>query len=191
MNVSQTTISHQYRPPKYQNQIWSKNYKQIFKNGKEYGVLRKGNKFIEVEFLKVELDNEVITELPLKLHEIYREIEKSKYVLDLEDDWDDEGSITYKPATWIRAVKFIADYAKWVLEEASIVLSTPRISPGPNGSIDVLWKNNNFRLLINIPEDRQKQASFYGDDYGQEVIEGTFNPAKINQGILLSLLSMN
>ncbi len=182
--------TNEFRSPKQGPQIWSKNFKQFLKNGKEYGVRKKVETFIEEENLQVELNNNIITELPFRFFKIYQAIEKSKYILELEDDWDEEDSAGYKENTWKKAIEFIANYANWVLDETSIIIDTPKIFPGPEGSIDILWKKHKYRLLINIPEDPQSPASFYGDDFESEQIKGTFEPSKFNQGLILCLLSM-
>ncbi|MFQ5677782.1 MAG: hypothetical protein ACE5G1_17970, partial [bacterium] len=75
-------------------------------------------------------------------------------------------------------------------DETSRVIPTPKITPGPNGSIDILWKSANYRLLINIPDNPKKQASFYGDNFSTDTIEGTFNPSNFNQGLLLTILNL-
>ncbi|NIR52266.1 hypothetical protein GWO43_27105 [candidate division KSB1 bacterium] len=138
--------------------------------------------------LRIELDNELVSELPAELHEIYGELEKSRSILQLKDDWDDQGSIRYDKDTWKRSVRFVSNYAKWVLDKVSIKIPSPKIYPGPDGGIDIQWKDAQYRLLINIPRDPEAEASFYGDDYNKEKISGTFVPSKFNLGLLLNLL---
>ncbi len=183
--------TNEFRFPKHGYQIWSKNSKQFFKNGKDYGIRKKANEFvIYEENPTVTLKNTVTIELPSRFYELDREVENSKYILALENDWDDEGSVAYQEATWKKAIQFTSNYAKWVFDETSRVIPTPKIAPGPNGSIDILWKSPNYRLLINIPDNLKKQASFYGDNYSTDTIEGTFNPSNFNQGLLLTILNL-
>lgn len=183
--------TNEFRFPKHGYQIWSKNSKQFFKNGKDYGIRKKANEFvIYEENPTVTLKNTVTIELPSRFYELDREVENSKYILALENDWDDEGSVAYQEATWKKAIQFTSNYAKWVFDETSRVIPTPKIAPGPNGSIDILWKSSNYRLLINIPDNLKKQASFYGDNYSTDTIEGTFNPSNFNQGLLLTILNL-
>lgn len=138
------------------------------------------------EKLEIVLDAEIIAELPLEFADIYHEIEESKYILDFDDNWDGEGSIHYEVDTWQRAVQFLTKYSVWAFDKMSLQIPVPKIHPGPDGSIDILWKSSKYRLLINLhPEN---MASFYGDDYNFEKIKGTFDPSKINQGLLLNLL---
>ncbi len=182
--------TNEFRFPKHGPQIWSENFKQFLKNGKKYGVREKVKTFIEEENLQVELNNSIITDLHFRFIEIYQEIENSKYILELDDDWDDEGGVAYQESTWKRTIQFISSYTKWVFDEISLVIPTPKIAPGPNGTIDILWKSSNYRLLINIPDNLKKQASFYGDNYSTDTIEGTFNPSNFNQGLLLTILNL-
>ncbi|MGH7900630.1 MAG: hypothetical protein ACRENZ_02725, partial [Thermodesulfobacteriota bacterium] len=115
--------------------------------------------------LKLILNDELIIELPYQFESLYNSIEESKYILELEENWDGEGSPTYKQSTWRRAIEFISNYAIWIFSETNRIIDAPKIYHGPNGSIDILWKKENYRLLINIPDDAEKPASFYGDDY--------------------------
>lgn len=161
-------------------------YKDKYKKSMESWFKYRVKQVVNEEKLRIELNEQIIAELPFELDELYAEIEKSKYMLEYEDDWDDEGSIGYETSTWKRAIQFIADYAKWALNTMSMVIPKPKIYPGPNGSIDILWKSSYYRLLINISKDTDKDASFYGD-YKWEKIKGTFNPSKVKPGILLNL----
>src|ERR1039457_4669153 len=52
--------------------------------------------------------SELYKNLPFYLNHINKTIEKSKFIYDLKDDWDDEGSKGYKKETWIRSVNFIS-----------------------------------------------------------------------------------
>ena len=91
-------------------------------------------------------------------------IEDSKYMLELEEDWDDEGGMPIDEVTFERASDFLLGYAEWLLDNKNVVIQTPEISPGPENSIDIHWRLENYRMLINIPSNPQKQAGFYGDD---------------------------
>ncbi|MEI9919543.1 MAG: hypothetical protein WDO14_12160 [Bacteroidota bacterium] len=114
-------------------------------------------------------------------------IERSKYILKLEDNWDDEGSPKYDPDVWARATKFVARYAMFVLQNYNTIILAPRIYHSVSGSIDVLWKNDKYQLLVNIPKDKDSLGKFYGDDYDKETIEGVFNPEETKLGLALIL----
>jgi len=138
----------------------------------------------------VKIDDEIILEIPIKFDELFQSIEKSKYILELEDDWDDEGSPAYDKATWIRAIEFLYNYTKKIYDETGKIIDPPKISQGPEGSIDILWKTESYRLLINIPQDPKKPASYYGDDYTDEHVKGAHNTNNITRWLALSYLHL-
>lgn len=116
-------------------------------------------------------------------------LEDSRRILELQDDWDTQGAKGYSQATWDRAVNLVRDYANWLRDELGLVMPTPRILPGPDGSIDVHWEGATFELLINVVSDHGAPASFYGDDDRGTVIRGSFRPDTPNRGLLLWLAS--
>lgn len=77
------------------------------------------------------------------------------------DNWDGEGSVGYTHATIIRAITFIQRYHQMQS------FKLPDLLPGPNGSIDLLWKYRDggktlFHLLINVPAADDREMTFYG-----------------------------
>ncbi|MBW4888719.1 hypothetical protein KXQ82_03295 [Mucilaginibacter sp. HMF5004] len=127
---------------------------------------------VPLEF-KISLNEEIVGHISVLQIDIYDAINKSKYILDLKDDWDTEGAKGYHRSTWIKAVKFLISYSNWV-RKLNKKLPAPQILQGPNGSIDIFWKNDSFLFLVNISE--QGDSSFYGDDYGKNKSEGFFDP---------------
>lgn len=111
-------------------------------------------------------------------------IAESKWILDLKDNFDGEGSVGYSKETWEMAIKFLKNTARWIWNKRGVVMEVPRISPGPSGSIDLHWKTATKELLVNIPSDRKEMASFYGDDYGKLHVKGTLDPSTYNAGLL-------
>lgn len=138
--------------------------------------------------ISITLESETIAVLPYELRSLVDEIEKSKYILELEDDWDDEGSIGYKKETWIKSIKFIVSYAIWFKDNYNKIIEVPKIYHGPEGSIDISWENLKYRLLVNIPDGIEEPAMFYSDDYKMESIKGTFNPISFNQNLFVNLM---
>ena len=114
-------------------------------------------------------------------------IERSRTILDLEDDWDDEGAQAYSEEVWERAVEFVRTSATRVRDRFGRVIDAPAILPGPDGSIDLHWNYPSYELLINIPADPVQMAGFYGDDRGQVTIKGTFPRTAPNEGVFLWL----
>ena len=125
--------------------------------------------------------------LPSELKHIAEAVDASRTMLELEDDWDREGSRGYAEATWKRATQFVSKHARWAWEKCGVRIDAPRIRPGPEGSIDLHWKTENYELLLNVPSNGEEPASFYGDDYGKFTIKGTLDPSAYNRGLLMWL----
>lgn len=108
---------------------------------------------------------------------IFVAIDKSKYILSLKDNWDDEGGLKYNEQTWIASIKFLLNYAKTLYEDFNTEVDTPAIYHGPKGSIDIMWEKLTYRMVINIQADG-RHAHFYADNYKDQMTEGNF---KLNQ----------
>ena len=117
-------------------------------------------------------------------------IEASKYIYDLQDDWDEEGSIGYQKATWERATDLIMGFFDHSLGIDTHSLPAPNIAPGPDGSIDIHWqlKNKNRELLINIPADPQSPAVYYGTGGPNDVTKGKLELSSQNSWIIRWLM---
>lgn len=111
-------------------------------------------------------------------------VTESRWILELPDDWDNEGACSYREETWVRAQEFLFRLAVESEKTFNFLIPLPRILPGPDGSIDLHWKTDNYELLVNIPADGDQTAGFYGDDYGKMNIKGTFDPTKDTHSVL-------
>lgn len=122
------------------------------------------------------------------LADVEQAIRNSEKILQLKDDWDEEGSPGYKFETWKRAVDFVRlhCYTAWRISGKSV--PAPNVFPGPDGSIDVHWRTEEFELLVNVPADLSRPATFYGDDYVDICIKGTVVTSRDNPGILQWLM---
>lgn len=141
------------------------------------------------EIIKINLTKHYLIEIPAIFKQLATQIETSKSILNLDKNWDEEGSVGYSESTLIQAIDFITNYAHWIWDEMRIVIDTPKFLPGPEGSIDLLWKKEKYELLINIPVPPNAIAGFYGDDKYGTKIEGKFDIKSYNQGIFLCLLN--
>jgi hypothetical protein len=113
------------------------------------------------------------------------EIEQAtEHLLTLADNWDDEGSPAYSKEALARAAYFLTAHSAKGHDLCSSYPPAPRIGPGPNGSIDLHWKQEKWELLVNIPANDTQMAVFYGDDYGAAKIKGSFDPKAVNLGIV-------
>ena len=111
--------------------------------------------------------------IPAELKYIWDAVERSREMLTWEDDWDGEGSPGYADSTWRRAVELIYDGAVNLYDSTRIRIAAPSVLPGPHGSIDIQWQQDQRRLLINVPADPEAPITFYGDDRGNNTIEGS------------------
>ncbi|MEX2411973.1 MAG: hypothetical protein WD607_11530 [Candidatus Paceibacterota bacterium] len=147
------------------------------------------DKFVDSNSVRVSITDEYTIELPTELNDIANEINKAVEFLDNIEDWDpDEGEV-YTYSTLKNASTFLADYSIWVLNEQGFVIPTPKIYPGPNGTIDILWKDEKFKLLVNVRPHPDLSATFYGKtNDGEEFVEGKFKIGNINQNVFLVLL---
>ncbi len=99
-------------------------------------------------------------------------IQSSRSILDLEDDWDEEGSPGYKEFVWNRATQFVKNTSLSFRQDAGFWVDPPRILPGPKGSIDIHWRTSRRELLINIPENDEEPADYYGSGGANDIIKG-------------------
>jgi len=106
-------------------------------------------------------------------------IESSRTILGLNDNWDDGGAVGYSQEVWERATQLLQKLATLAFHSLGVMIDPPRILPGPDGSIDVLWKTDRYELLVNFPADPAEPASYYGDNkLGNMPIKNTFDPSK-------------
>jgi hypothetical protein len=131
--------------------------------------------------------------MPASLEGIEEEIGRSRRILDLPEDWDEEGAVGYSEDTWARAIQYLRRQALACWFHQGVAIPRPRIGPGPAGSIDIHWQTASYELLINVPRDESARATFYGDDYGALSIKGTFDPSAQPAGhlALVSWLTRN
>lgn len=114
-------------------------------------------------------------------------IEASRFILSLEENWDEEGSPGYAEATWQRATQFVRDIAKQYINDSKERIEPPKITPGPEGSIDIRWRAEKRTLLINFSAGENEPADFFGSDRGEDTIKGTLDISSQNLWLLLWL----
>lgn len=112
--------------------------------------------------------------------EIFDEINESKRFLELEDNWDDFGSKSYKLETWGKMKHFLLKFTQDFYNRSSLILPVPYINPGKGGAFDLHWKTKGFELLLRIPEEYNVPISFYGDNYKNIKIRGTLEVSKLD-----------
>jgi hypothetical protein len=119
---------------------------------------------------------------------IQEAIRSSRRILELRDNWDDEGTPVYEEQTWTRATKFVQQTAFEYWKQQQVWVTAPRILPGPEGGIDIHWKTSKRELLINIPADNEAPAGYYGTGGPKDNIKGKLDTSSKNEWILVWLL---
>ncbi len=146
------------------------------------------NHFYKPERLDIKIENKVIDSLNPVFNDLFESINRSKSILRLEENWDEEGSKGFKDETWISVVKFLVTYFNAAYDIFGEIVKTPSIFPSENGSIDVLWNSESYRLLVNIQED-SNVITFYGDDRKNTSIKGSCDISlETHKGLILTLL---
>lgn len=133
----------------------------------------------ETDDIKIQIDDEMCIILPGTLVALKKTIVKSKYIYDLQDDWDGDDSPGYSKETWFKAITFLIDYAKWLYNTFGKIMYIPNILNGPNSGIDILWEYDNFRMLLYIDKDGKK-GNFYSDRPKNQETEGDFHVESIS-----------
>lgn len=128
----------------------------------------------------------------VSLRSIFRDIaeciKSSEKILELGDNWDGEASVGYSEDTLRNAINFLVEYSKKIFQEEGVIIQAPRITPAPEGSIDLFWEQPEYDLLINIVAAPSNLATFYGDDKKEEVIKGQFILGNYKRAISLFLM---
>jgi len=131
------------------------------------------------------------TALPTELRAVEAAIQESRTILDLKDDWDGEGSCGYAASTLERVNGLLSNNALSLWRSQRVQIPAPVIGPGPDGSIDINWQLTTRKLLVNVPADADKLATFYGSDrvgrgeLAHNVIEGRLDTSVQNQWLLM------
>lgn len=99
--------------------------------------------------------------LPYELEHIARSIEKSQWLLNLKDNWNDEGGIATNKETFLKAIKFIIEYSKYIFDELDrTIIDCPDIDILQDGSIIVNWETDGSSFSI-IFDKRDTEFSYY------------------------------
>ena len=131
-----------------------------------------------------------ISKTSAPLADLMCEISRSREILALPDDWNDEGAPRFDEATWERATDFLKHHARLLLVRSGVTLPTPRILPGSNGGIDLHWETDLRELLINVPPGNAP-AGFYGEAMGTNSIKGKVAVEATDLGLFKWLTEMN
>lgn len=102
-------------------------------------------------------------------------IQQSKKVLLLERGWDEEDALPIPLNTWQFCTHLLRGLADHISHNYATRINTPEINPCIDGSLDLSWKLDRARLLINVRPGNPATASYYGDYYNDDCqIKGSF-----------------
>ena len=122
------------------------------------------------------------------LEEVEKVIKSYRAILELKEDWDGEGASVIAAETWQRAVTFLRRNLLALWEKKGIQVESPSIVPLNDGSLDIHWKVDRRELLVNVPPDPHKRATYYGDNrQGGNVVEGDLDIDAQNHWLLVWL----
>jgi len=102
-------------------------------------------------------------EIPDILKENFEEL---KEFLKLSENWDNQGSIPINEKT-LNPTKFIVKNLIEVMSDFSMPI--PDIGAVPNGSIDIYFKTDFYKIVINIPADLNDYIEIYGKTINHEL----------------------
>lgn len=129
--------------------------------------------------------NGIYYSVDIKLKSLIESVESSKYILDLEDDWDEAGALSCNEESYNNAIKLLIKYSKELLTQYSVIIKNPDISPCRDGSIDLEWRDDNSSLLINITTKSEIDIHYYAEDYRTNtILKGFLNDLQINRELL-------
>lgn len=105
------------------------------------------------------------------------EIERARYLLDLPDDWDTDGSPGFAEATWTRTVNLAVDLGTSLADGWSLTPRDIEILPGAGGNLSLEVAYPNATILFSVPKDRDAPVRYYGrNDAGGRTTKGLLAP---------------
>lgn len=109
--------------------------------------------------------------------EIDNAIEKyTDYLKDLNENWDGLGAKAFNEYTINRTTNLIKDIMDYFTDQ-KIEFFPPKILPLRDGSLDITWKGDYYRLIINIPANPYELVEGYGDveNHQEDVLDFRLN----------------
>lgn len=167
---------HSFKSDIKNERLYSDNWQKLTKS-----TWKKKEIEVDPQYNMLFINDDISLKIPTTNKELESVLIKGKYILDLKDNWDEEGSVGYTIESWKSAAKFIINFNRWIKGIFAGSLHLPKMHHGPKGTIDVVWHEDNFRLFVNIDYANNK-GTFYSDSPNTQVAEGEFllNDFKFN-----------
>lgn len=105
-----------------------------------------------------------------------KEIKAASFVLNIENDSEQDDFVLYTQDTLSRATDFLQRLMIRAHASNVVGIGVPQIGPADHGSIDLFWEKADRTLLINFPAG-ENIANYYGKKPKSE-ISGKFDPSE-------------
>jgi len=138
------------------------------------------------DLLSFDLNGTVIL-FPKQLEEIVVELNDSKYIYEIGDNWDGNGAAAIDSNTYRNSLQLLIDYSLALYNVHGVVMDCPEINPCVDGSIDISWRTKLARLLINIKSvNGVTKVLFYRDHhYNKQSNKGELSLDTIDESFLV------
>lgn len=115
-------------------------------------------------------------------------LNSSRHILALKHNWDGEGALPFQKATFDKAFELLIGFARYAFDQYTMTLPLPRVLPGPEGSVDLHWKTQNYEFLLNVPAEGTF-STYYGNNARGEEVNGKLLVSNLgrNHGLFLWL----
>lgn len=106
---------------------------------------------------------------------------ESQSILQLVNDWDEDGAIATNSKTYFRTINFLLDYSNFIYNQYNHIIEAPEINIVRDGSIDLEWRNNESILLINFKKVNSLDIHFYSEDFlNSTIFKGILTKKELN-----------
>ena len=96
------------------------------------------------------------------------EIARARYLLELPDDWDTDGSPAFHVDTWSRTVGLAEELCGRLADGWSMTPRDVEIMPGANGNLSLEVAYPAATLLFSVPPERGAPIRYYGHSAAAE-----------------------
>jgi hypothetical protein len=127
--------------------------------------------------------------LPFAFNDLKAEIEASKYILELEEEWGEDGE-KYDIHVWEIVFEFIIKMYLTSVRMFDVIPDFPKIYHGPDGTIDIVWEKSDYQILVNCPKEENRQVSFYGENVKKDSFKGSFYITDNCHSLLMILIGI-
>lgn len=103
--------------------------------------------------------------LPSELKNISVAIEKSKYLLKLEEGWDEEEALPTTLETFLNSINFIVKYSTYIVKEFDgVIIEPPDVDILKDGSIAINWEMPLATFTIIFDREPCEFSFYYAKD---------------------------